>query len=116
MPLTHYILIRRDLTTGAGCAQITHAAGESFADYCADRWLDDIPRGTVAVVLGVRSERALREWQRRFNDHGIPYRAIWENAGPYANQLTAIGCWPTDDRERIRKVVRHLMPLKQFEG
>jgi hypothetical protein len=28
--LTHYVVVRRDLTHGAQCAQIAHAAGESF--------------------------------------------------------------------------------------
>lgn len=30
MPLTHYVIVRRDLPFGQICAQITHAAGESF--------------------------------------------------------------------------------------
>lgn len=32
-PLTHYVIVRRDLTVGQVCAQITHAAGESAALY-----------------------------------------------------------------------------------
>lgn len=33
--LTHYVIIRRDLPVGVMCAQIVHAAGESFAAYVA---------------------------------------------------------------------------------
>jgi hypothetical protein len=29
-PLTHYVIVRRDLPFGVLCAQLTHAAGESF--------------------------------------------------------------------------------------
>ena len=33
MDLTHYVIVRRDLTVGQTCAQIVHAAGESAALY-----------------------------------------------------------------------------------
>ena len=113
--LTHYILIRKDIPTGAATAQIVHAAGESFYLFGANTGFRKSVGGTVAVVLGVRDERALKYYARRLRDAEINAIVIKENSGPLAGQFTAIGVFPTRDRESVRKVLKKLMPLKEFE-
>lgn len=116
MGLTHYILIRRDIPAGHACAQITHAAGESFWFYAHWGGHRHFPEGTVAVVLGVRNERALRYYAKRLSDAEVPFLTIVENAGLLAGQMTAIGVIPTADREKVFKVLKKLQPVREFDG
>ena len=108
-PLIHYILIRRDISTGAACAQIVHAAGESAAGFL---WM--LPPRTIAVVLGVRDEKELRRYHKKLVKAEIPIFPIIENEGFLAGQMTAIGIVPIHDREKVRSVVKKLMPLSSF--
>lgn len=110
-PLVHYIIVRRDMPTGAACAQITHAAGES-ACYCM--WY--LPKDTIAVVLGVRDEKQLKYYAKRLVKAKIEHIQVNENAGPLAGQMTAVGVVPTRNREAVFKVLKKLNPLREFEG
>ena len=117
MPLTHYIIVRRDMPLGVVCAQVTHAAGESFYIY-GERVNEpyeplDI-EGTVAVVLGVRNEKSLLYYHKRLYKARIAHIPILENAGPFAGQYTAIGVLPTTDRASVRSVLKKLMPLSDL--
>ena len=114
--LVHYILVRRDLPTGAACAQIVHAAGDSMADFIDYTWPAMPGKRTIAVVLGVRDQKSLRYYQRRLIEAEISIIPIIENEGFLGGQLTAIGVVPTFDRERVRKVLKKLQPLQEFTG
>jgi peptidyl-tRNA hydrolase len=118
MSYIHYIIVRRDLkfskgkklihTTGVGstlgttAAQVTHAAGESFAAFTRDshkrlgRHIE--PAGTIAVVLGVPSESALRAWEKKLLRYRVQHVAIREPDAPWNGQLMAIGLWPVERR------------------
>jgi len=116
MSLTHYIIVRRDMPLGVVCAQVTHAAGESFARTCL--WDNTVGShnlpGTVAIVLGARDEKQLKYYERRLEKAGVDYTAIHENAGFAAGQMTAIGCWPTEDRAKVFKVLKKLNPISEL--
>jgi hypothetical protein len=113
MALTHYIIVRKDMPTGAACAQITHAAGESFFYYKPKR-LGLLEEGTVAVVLGVENQNCLKYYAKRLRQAGIKFVMIRENEGPLANQVTAIGVVPTEDRETVRAVLKRVPLLDEF--
>lgn len=86
-PITHYIIVRRDLPTGTICAQIAHAAGESFAQ------VGDEP--TTVVVLGAKSETDLLKLGRRLRRAKVyPHRIICEPDAPHYGNLMAIGIRP----------------------
>lgn len=97
-PKTHYVVVRDDLPKGVMAAHVCHAAGES----------GPAPAGSIAVVLGVDSELALRRVAAQLATRDIPYVLITENAGPYNGQAMAIGVPPTSDRAAIRKAVSSL--------
>lgn len=118
MSFIHYIIVRRDLTfpkgkklvhragvgstLGTTTAQVTHAAGESFAAFTRDshkrfgRHVE--PAGTIAVVLGVPSESALKAWEKKLQRYKIRHTAIREPDAPWNGQLMAIGLWPIERR------------------
>ena len=66
-------------------AQVTHAAGESSPG--------GLPAGTYAVVLAAGPEQ-LAALAERLTAAGVPHRAIVENDGDLAGQITAIGVEP----------------------
>lgn len=92
------MIVREDLPKGVLAAHVCHAAGES----------GPAPPGSIAVVLGVESELALYAAARRLDACGVLYTLIRENAGPFADQATAIGVMPISDRSAIRKAVSAL--------
>lgn len=94
-PLTHYVVVRRDLPLGLLAAEVTHAAGESSPG--------NLPPGTNAVVLGV-APNELFMLLERLRDARIKHAAIIESAPPYDGQLMAIGIEPRP-RNELRRFV-----------
>jgi len=115
-PLTHYIVVRRDLPLGEVLAQLAHAAGESFFllgtksesgrsvhdgrgmafERTNDRILKGLfrPHETIAIVLGARNEHRLRKLEQTLLAHQVPHVAVVETDGALAGQLCAIGLLP----------------------
>jgi hypothetical protein len=103
--LIHYIIARRDLRPprrfgnrlGVTSAQITHAAGESFAQFASltrHAYVGSLIGNTTAIVLRVPDERALRLVERRLLKHDIQHVAVREPDPPWNGQLMTIGLWP----------------------
>jgi hypothetical protein len=99
LTLTHYVFVRRDLPLGVLAAMVTHAAGESGALYC-DAY-DGRFRGATAVVLEARNELHLDKIAENLRLMDIPCVEVWENSGPYAEQLMAIGVVPRERDARL---------------
>jgi len=114
MPLTHYIIVRRDMPLGVVCAQVTHAAGESFYAFGDHVGFSFDTTGTTAVVLGARDEKQLNYYMRRLMKAWIHAIMITENAGQFANKDTAIGVWPTVERAAVFKVLKKLNPISEL--
>jgi peptidyl-tRNA hydrolase len=107
--MIHYVLVRRDLPLGVVCAQITHAAGESFA---ASMFKGDIS-GTIAVVLGVDDKEELHNARRRLKRLQVPHVPIYEPDAPWHGQLMAIGLVP-GDAALLRPLMRQYKLLKRL--
>lgn len=120
--MTHYIVVRRDLNLGTALAMVTHAAGESFYNFCNNRPRSSVkehfckeeagglsPSGgsnfdisqTVAVVLGARNESKLQRLEKQLLLKSIPFVAIRETEGDFAGQLMAIGLEPGDNLSKV---------------
>lgn len=98
--LRHYVVIRKDLPSGVKLAQTIHAAGESVKF--------PVVSGTYAYALEVDDERALLDLSQKMSADGIQHRLICEPDEPYCGQAMAIGCEPTRDATKIRRLTRHL--------
>lgn len=109
--LTHYIIVRRDLPLGVLAAMVTHAAGESAPLY-QDAY-DGRFRHARAVVLEAKSELVLDRIATTLQKAEVQCVEIWENAGPYAEQLMAIGLVPVEGKLDI---LSELQTLKTCEG
>jgi peptidyl-tRNA hydrolase len=96
--MVHYIVVRRDLPVGVIAAQVTHAAGESFARYLHNEtiWRRPFgtPHGTIAVVLEARNSQHLHAVVRRLRQAKVPFEAIREPDAPWDGALMALGVWP----------------------
>ena len=101
-PLTHYVILRRDLPCGVMVANTVHAAGESAG----------IPSGTYAVALATADQDELEQVRDKLSELGVPFSAIVEAEGEHAGELMAIGIEPTRDRSVIRKAVSSLPLVK----
>jgi peptidyl-tRNA hydrolase len=97
-PKTHFVVVREDLPKGFLAAHVAHAAGES----------GPAPSGSIAVVLGVPNETELLAIAARLTARKIPHVLIYENAGIFNGQATAIGVFPTHDRKTVGKAVSSL--------
>ena len=102
MKLTHYILLREDMTIGQKLAQTTHAAGESFK----------IPpkiRGApvYAVCLSVKTEYDLLKIEMALQNANIEHVAIREPDEPFCGAITAIGICPVE-RSKVKKFLSNL--------
>ena len=91
-------MVREDLPKGFLAAHVAHAAGES----------GPAPPGSIAVVLGVPNETALLAIDARLTTRGVTHVLIYENAGIYNGEATAIGVHPTHDRKSVGKAVSSL--------
>lgn len=96
-PLTHYCLVRADLSPGLQAANLIHAAGES----------GPVPEHTHAVALHCRDEAHLREVWARLQGAGVKHTAILECDGEHAGELMALGCAPAP-RKEVRKLLSSL--------
>jgi hypothetical protein len=77
---------------------VTHAAGESAADFC---FYHEDPsfrfKGATAVVLAAKNEAHLRSIEDYLTQEGLQdYSRVVESSEPYRNQLMAIGLWPAE--------------------
>jgi peptidyl-tRNA hydrolase len=95
---------------GVVCAQVTHAAGDSAVGYTLFEWYD---QPVTAVVLGVKSEKELLRYSKKLHKAFIGHTIIKEDAGPVADQYTAIGL-VTADREKVFKVLKKLNPISEL--
>lgn len=93
--LSHYVLIRRDLSAGLRLAFAVHAAGESVQNR--------VPGGSRAVVLAVADEGALRVYDEALERAGVEHTTIVEDGVAYA-----IGLTPTEDVASIRRLTSAL--------
>ncbi len=103
-PITHFVIVRRDLPPGVLAAQLVHAAGESSNG--------DLAEGTFAVVLAVADQAALSAERARLSLAGVAHVAIHEPDAPYDGALMAIGLRP-GPRSQLR---RHVAQLPLFRG
>ncbi len=97
--LIHYIVVRRDLPLGTIAAQVTHAAGESFAwGVSIVKTLEPqvlVEAGPVtAVVLEARNRQHLVAIKHRLKKAKVPFLSINEPDAPYNGQLMALGIIP----------------------
>lgn len=101
-PITHYVIVRDDdkMSIGAISAQIIHATNESCEG--------PLPSGSYAVSLAAKDEDHLLEVAGRLWDAEIPHTVIYEPDEPFDGEATAIGIWPTRDRDRIKKCTSDL--------
>lgn len=132
-PLTHYVVVRRDLPLGVMAAQLVHAAGESFFKLSfpgSSVQSAAAPQGqaeaagstpapgatldvsqTIAVVLGARNEAKLLKLERELVAAGVPHVAVREPDAPWNGQLMSIGAVP-GNKEALRAHFRefHRLP------
>lgn len=112
MTLTHYVVIRRDLTFGEYSAQLAHA-GEAYA---LRRDMENSPNliernlagplvmafnASFAQVKGIRNEARLLTLEKKAIAAKIPHVAIREdiNGRRLDGQLTCISFMPRDDSD-----------------
>lgn len=127
-PLTHYVVIRRDLTFGEYSAQLAHA-GEAYALLFAKKPShgcdDDCAlctfrfNTTIAVVKGARNVLKLFKLEQALIDAKVPHVAICEEQGKkggrLAGQLTCISLMPAE-REKVEPFVREFHTIEGLDG
>lgn len=122
MPLTHYVVVRRDLQVGVLLAMVAHAAGESFYKLASHTWTTPWgsaptivqPDETIAVVLGARNEGRLVKLEAALMAAAITHAAIRETEGPCAGQLMAIGLMP-GPKEALSPFVNDFHMLRELQ-
>lgn len=92
--LSHYIIVRGDLSPGEQLAYVVHAAGESISNR--------VPTGTRAVVLGVPKAQDLEELSASLDTAKLEHTLIREDGVAYS-----LGIAPRSDG-RIRRVTSDL--------
>ena len=97
-PVTHYVIVRDDLSRGVLAAQVTHAAGESSPG--------NLSSGTYAVVLSAKSAEELLEIRQRLKAANVSHVLIEEEGEPMA-----IGVQP-DLRNNLRRYFSSLPLLR----
>lgn len=98
----HYVVVRKDLSSGSQLAQSVHAAGESADPKPAP--------GTVAVVLHAVDEKHLEIVKGRLDKAGIRSHSVFEAEDDkrFPGQMMSIGVNPTSDRDSIKRVLGSL--------
>lgn len=96
----HYIVVRKDLTTGQIGAMICHATGESVTCRVASN--------TAAVILTAKDEDHIVDLDARLSLANIPHVLIRECDG----SAMAIGLEPTLERKPVDKILGNLPLLK----
>ncbi len=122
--LTHFIIIRRDLTFGEYSAQLAHA-GEAYVLVVTPKisGSDHPPpfqfNDTICVVKGSRSEARLNKLGQRLQEAGIPFVGIREETGEkggrLAGQLTCISLMPTE-REKVEHLLNDFHNIEALDG
>jgi len=74
--LSHYVVVRDDLSPGLQLAYAVHAAGESVCER--------VPAGTRAVVLGCKDEASLRELASHLVATATSHEVIIEHDEAYS--------------------------------
>jgi hypothetical protein len=97
--LTHYVVVRGDLTRGIQTASVIHAAGESSPG--------NLSSGTFAVALTVPDERALVKLADDLRRAAVAFTLIFEPDKPYDGAAMALGVTP----RRKGELRRHLSAL-----
>lgn len=103
--LTHYIIVRRDLSLGVLAAMVTHAAGESAVFYQDPE--NGRFRDARAVVLEVKGEWDLIKTERLLQDNNIQYISVVD-----AGKFMAIGLVPVES-DKVSAVLRPFQTLKE---
>lgn len=102
-PITHYVIVRRDLPLGVLGAMLIHAAGESSPG--------DLGEATFAIALAVADEAALIRLFLRLSAQGVEITPVHEPDAPYNGQLMAIGVRPML-RSRVSRFLSDVPLLK----
>lgn len=110
MPLTHYVIVRRDLPIGFGLAQLAHAAGESF--YQLEPPVGFKPHETRVVVLGARNHAKALKLRRLLEANAVAHVPIHDDVSE-VYELTAIGIVPTS--EDLRELLREHQTFTRFD-
>lgn len=97
--LVHYVIVRGDLPHGLQVANVLHAAGESS---------DRVQSGTVAVALRARDAGHIEDIAEQLAELDIAHHLVVEGEGHHEGQPMAIGCEPSTDRARLRRVLSNL--------
>lgn len=105
-PLTHYVVVRRDLPLGILAAQVVHAAGASSPG--------GLPEETHAVVLAARDEADLLRIAERLRGAGAGPRVIHETDPPWNGAAMALGLAPAP-RSRWRRLLSDIPLLREKE-
>lgn len=95
MSMSHYCIVRADLSHGLRAANLIHAAGESSPG--------ELPEHTRAVALEARDEEHLLVLEEELRAAQVEHTPIREDG-----ELLAIGLRPTQDLSRVRKVTSSL--------
>lgn len=118
--MTHYVIVRKDVPLGVIAAQVTHAAGESFAKWAFafahakhTKVFPSLLRGepTTAVVLEADDNEHLKKIARMLRKKNIHHVAICEPDAPWNGQMMAIGVLP-GEREALKPYFKGLSLLR----
>jgi hypothetical protein len=113
MPLTHYIVIRRDLTFGEYSAQLAHS-GEAWLLVQGMKPLNEC----TCIVKGIRNEGRLTKLWHKLIDLQIPHVAIREEEGEkgrrLAGQLTCVSLMPSED-PALRQLLNEFVEIKGLD-
>lgn len=88
-------------------AQTIHAAGESSQG--------NLPEGTIAIALQVPGEVMLRTVSDSLKRYGIDHKLITEPDKPWCGQAMAIGCVPSSDRNKIKRILGGLQLVGAYK-
>jgi hypothetical protein len=126
-PLTHYIVIRRDLTFGEYSAQLGHA-GEAYLqrriheEDAASAGVDVDYLGfneATCIVKGSKNESRLLKLEAVLQMVKLPHVAVREESGPkggrLAGPLTCISLMPME-RERVEHLLRDFHNIEALDG
>lgn len=124
--MIHYLLVRRDLPFGVTLAQLAHAAADSMSKWINDSsyascsltrncWVTG-PKtsGMTVVVLGVKNERILKNWERKFQkryNRILTFTSVREPDAPWNGQLMAIGVHP-GPRDILGPIFKNLQTFR----
>ena len=103
MKITHYCIVRTDVSFGVQMAMLLHAAGESFGKDPPKCRNDGVP--IYAVALAAKNEAELLLLEDKLLRKAIPHVAFREP--DRNNELMAIGIVPME-RGRVRNLLSSL--------